>query len=104
RGRHDREQLGESWADAGTEHRRATAPARRLDPVAIGAEVVAGEERGVGDDVHAGAEDAFQLGDVVPHRVVDDAVRGEGEQRVDVVGGGDGQRRDPAQLAGLTTD
>ncbi len=43
---------------------------------------------GGGHDVHARRQDAHQLVDVDPHRVVDDAVGLQREQRVDVVGGG----------------
>ena len=39
-----------------------------------GAEAAAVDERGGADDVDAGLEDADQLVDVLPHRVVDDAV------------------------------
>ena len=49
-------------------------------------------------------EDAHQLVGVRPHRVVDDAVRRQGEQRVDVVGGDDPQRVDAAQLADVAAD
>ena len=45
-----------------------------------------------------------QLVDVDPHRVVDHAVRFEGEQRVDVVGGGDPERSDAHQVAGVAAD
>ncbi len=44
-------------------------------------------------------EDAHQLVDVDPHRVVDDDVGFQREQRVDVVGGGDAERLDAGQLA-----
>ena len=102
--RHDGQQLGEARADAGSEHRRAAAPARLEDPVAIGAQVVARDERRRRHDVHARRQDAHQLVDVEPHRVVDDAVRLQREQRVDVVGGGDAQRVDAAQLSDVAAD
>ena len=87
-----REQLGEAGVDAGAEHRRAAALARVDDAIAIGAEAAAVDERGRADDVDARFEDAHELVDVRPHRVVDDAVGLQREQRVDVVGGGDARR------------
>jgi hypothetical protein len=48
--------------------------------------------------------DAHQLVGVNPHRVVDDAVRFEREQRVDVVRCSDTQRRHPTQLANVAAD
>ena len=83
----------------GAEHRRAALLARLVDPVAAGAQVVAGDERRGGHHVHSRRQDAHELVDVDPHRVVDDAVRFERQQRVDVVGGGDAERFDPDQLA-----
>ena len=95
----DGQQLGEARADPGAEHRRAAALARLDDPVAAGAQVVSGDERRGGHDVDARRQDAHQLVDVEPHRVVDDAVGLQRQQRVDVVGGGDAERVDSAQLA-----
>ena len=63
------------------------------------AEVVPGDERRGRDDVHARRQDAHQLVDVDPHRVVDDAVGFQRQQRVHVVGGGDAERFDSDQLA-----
>ena len=57
------------------------------------------DELGRGDDVDAGAENADQYVDVGEHRVVDDAVRLQGQQRVGVVGGCHAQRFDAAELA-----
>ena len=62
-------------------------------------EVVPGDERRGRHDVHARRQDAHEFVDVDPHRVVDDAVRFQREQRVDVVGGRDAQRLDAAQFA-----
>ena len=56
-------------------------------PVAAVAEVVAGDERRGRHDVHTRRQDAHQLVDVDPHRVVDDAVGFQRQQSVDVVGG-----------------
>jgi hypothetical protein len=98
RGRHDRQQFGEAGAHAGAEHRRTAGPARLEDALAALAEVVAGDKRCRGDDIHAGRQDADQLVDVVPHRVVDHAVGFERQQRVDVVGRGDAERLDPDEL------
>jgi len=55
--------------------------------VAAVAEVAPGDEGRGRDHVDAGGQDADQLVDVEPHRVVDHAVRFQGEQRVDVIGG-----------------
>ena len=104
RRRHDREQLREAGADAGAEHRRLALPARRFDAVATGTEVLPGDERGRRHDVHPGREDAHELVGVGPHRVVYDAVGLQREQRVDVVRGGDAQRRDAAELARIAAD
>ena len=86
--RDDRQQVGEPGTDTGTEHRRAALLARLFDPVATVAEVVAGDERRGRDDVHPRRQDFHQFVDVDPHRVVDDAVGFQRQQRVDVVGGG----------------
>ena len=85
-----------------TEH--AAALARRDDAVATVAERVAGDERGGRHDVDARLEDAHHLVDVGPLGVVDDAVGLEREQRVDVVGGEDPERLDPAQLTHVAPD
>ena len=58
----------------------------------------------VADDVDAGREDAHQLVDVEPHRVVDDAVGPQREQRVDVVGGRDADGLDADELADVLAD
>ena len=102
--RGDADELDEAGADAGAEHRRATPLAGVDDAVAIGAEAAAVDERRGADDVDAGLEDADELVDVGPHRVVDDAVGLQGEQRVDVVGRGDADRVDAAQLADVAPD
>jgi hypothetical protein len=60
-----------------------------------------GDERRRGHHVDAGRQDADQLVDVDPHRVVDNAIRLQREQGVDVVGGGHAQRCDADQLAGV---
>ena len=60
-----------------------------------------GDERRRGHHVDARRQNADQLVDVDPHRVVDNAIRLQREQGVDVVGGGDPQRRDADQLAGV---
>ena len=64
----------------------------------------AGDERRGGDDVDARLEDADQLVDVEPHRVVDDAVGLQREQRVDVVRRRDPDRLDAAELADVVPD
>ena len=51
-----------------------------------------------------GRQDAHQLADVEPHRVVDHAVGLQVEQRVDVVGGGHAQRLDATQLTDVAAD
>ena len=63
--------------------------------------VVPGDERRRRD---AGFQDAHQFVDVDPHRVVDDDVRLQRQQRVDVVGGGDAERLDTAELTDLAAD
>lgn len=50
-------------------------------------------------DVGAGLEDADHLVHVEPHRVVDDAIGLEGQQRVDVIRGREPDRRESAQFA-----
>ena len=55
-------------------------------------------------DVDAGLEDADELVGVGPHRVVDDAVGLQRQQGVDVVGGGDADGVDAAQLADVAAD
>jgi hypothetical protein len=102
--RHDGQQFGEAGADAGSEDRRAALLAGFDDPVAALAEVGSGDERRRRHHVDARRQDADQLVDVDPHGVVDHAVRLEGEQRVDVVGGGDAQRGYADQLAGVAAD
>ena len=91
-------------ADAGAEHGRAALLAGLGDPVAAVALVVAGDERRRRDDVHARRQDADEFVDVDPHRVVDDDVGLQGQQRVDVVGGRDAQRLDAAQFADVEAD
>jgi hypothetical protein len=71
------------------------------DPVAAVAQVSPGDERRRGHHVDAGRQDADQLVDVDPHRVVDNAIRLECKQGFDVVGGGDAQWRNADQLAGV---
>ena len=73
-------------------------------PVAALAQVVSGDEGRRGHHVDARGQDADQLVDVDPHRVVDHAVGFQGEQRVDVVGGRNAQRRDPDEFAGVAAD
>src|SRR5690606_38581413 len=85
---HDGEQLGEARADAGTEQRRAAALAGVGQLVAAVAEVASGDEGRRRNHVDARLQDPHKLVDVDPHRVVDDDVGLEGEQGVDVVGGG----------------
>ena len=58
-----------------------------------------GDERRGGDDVDPRLEDANKFVDVDPHRVIDDDVGLQGEQRVDVIGGLDAQRRDAGEFA-----
>ena len=99
RRRDDGQQLGESGADAGTEHRRAALLARLFDAVAPFAQVAAGDERRGRHHVHPRGKDAHQFVDVDPHRVVDDAVGLQRQQRVDVVGGFDAEWFDADQLA-----
>ena len=89
---------------AGPEDRRAALLAGLEDPVAAVAQVVPGDERRRRHHVDARGQDADQLVDVDPHRVVDHAVRFQREQRVDVIGGDDTQRCDAAQLAGVAAD
>ena len=98
------EQLGEARVDAGAEHRGTAPLAGAHETVAVGTEAPAVDERGGADHVDAGFEDADELVDVLPHRVVDDAVGPEREQRVDVVGRGDAHGVDPAQLADVAPD
>ena len=62
-----------------------------------------------GDDVLAGLEDAADVGQrlgrsQVARRRVTDGVRVEGEKVVDVVGGGDADRIEPGQRAGVDAD
>ncbi len=95
----DADEVDKAGADTAAEHRRTTARARVDDALTIVAQRVAIDERGGADDVHTGLEDADELVDVGPHRVVDDAVGPEREEGVDVVRRGDTDGIDPAQLA-----
>ena len=79
-------------------------PARLGDAVPAGTLVVSGDERRRRNHVDARRQDAHQLVDVDPHRVVDHAIRLQREQRVDVIGGGDTERFDAAQLADIAAD
>ena len=103
-GGNDGQQLGEAGADARAEHGRAAELAGLDDAVAIGAQVVPGDERGGRHHVHARRQDAHQLVDVHPHRGVDDAVRFQRQQRVDVARGCQAQLVDAAQLAHIAAD
>ncbi len=98
------EHVGEPRVDAAPEDRRAPVLARVDDAGAPVAERVAGDERRGAHDVDARLEDPHHLVDVGPLRVVDDAVGPQREQRVDVVGGEDPERFDPAQLADVAPD
>ena len=102
--RHDRQELDEPGADAGPEHRGPAPLAGGGDPVTVAAQRVAGDEGRGADDVDAGFEDAHELVDVPPHGVVHDAVGFQGQQGVDVVGGGHAHRVDAAQLADVSSD
>ena len=101
--RDDGQQVCEPGADAGTEHRRTALLARLLDAVAVGTQVLPGDERGGRHDVHTRRQDAHQLVDVLPHRVVDDAVGFERQQRIHVVRRRDAERLDADQLADVDT-
>ena len=101
---HHRQQLGPTGVDARAEDRRAAALARLREPPATVPLTVTGDERGGAHEVGAGLEDARHLVDVHPHRVVDHAVRLQREQRVDVVGGGDADRVESAELAHVRAD
>ena len=101
---HDGQLVDVAGADPGAEHRRAAPRARLGDLVAAVALVVAGDERRRRDDVDARRQDADELVDVDPHRVVDDDVGLQGQQGVDVVGGGDAERFDAAQFADVAAD
>ena len=103
-GDHDAEQLGEPGIDPRAEERRAASLARLDQSLAIRAQPPAVDERRRGDDVDAGFEDPHELVDRRPHGVVDDAVRAQREQRVDVVGGGHAQRIQAAQLTDVASD
>ena len=98
-GQRDGDELDVARADAAAEHRAAALRAGVEDPLApvVGVRLAVDEGRR-GDDVDAGLEDADHLVHVEPHRVVDDAVGLEGEQRVDVVRGREPDRRQSAQL------
>ena len=69
-------------------------PGLTPEPNAVAAltQVVSGDEGRRGHHVDAGGQDADQLFDVDPHRVVDHAVRFQSEQLVDIVGGSHPQR------------
>ncbi len=68
------------------------------------AQAVAVDELGGGDDVDARAENADQDVHIGEHRVVDDAVRPQREQRVDIVRGCHTQRFDTAEFADVLAD
>ncbi len=101
--RHDGQQLGEARTHAGPEHRRTALLAGLEDAVAAGAQVVPGDERRRRHHIHACGKDPDQLVDVDPHRVVDHAVGFEGQQFLDVVGGGHPEWLDADQFAGIAT-
>ena len=103
-GEHDAQQLGPPRADPRAEERRAASLARLDQSLAIRAQPPAVDERRRGDDVDTGFEDPHELVDRRPHRVVDDAVGAQREQRVDVVGGGHAQRIQATQLTDVASD
>jgi hypothetical protein len=100
----DADQLDEAGADARPEHRRPAALAGPHDAIAVGARGTPVDERGRADDVDAGLEDAYDLVGVGPHRVVDDAVGLQREEEIDVIGGGDADRVDAAELTDVAAD
>jgi len=73
-----------------------------FDAVAALAEVVPGDEGRGRHDVHARLENAGQLVDVDPHRLVGHDVWLQREQRVYVIGGCYPERFDACQLADVT--
>ena len=99
-GQGDGDEFDVARADATPEHRAAALRAGVEEPLApvVGVRPTVDEGRR-GDDVGAGLENADHLVHVEPHRVVDDAVGIEGEQRVDVVRGREPNGGKSAQLA-----
>ena len=100
----DGERVDEARIDAAAEHRAPTASARVFDRVSTVTERVTGDERRGRHDVDARFEDAHHLVDIGPLGVVHDAVGLERQQRVDVVGGEDAERLDPAELTDVAPD
>lgn len=75
-----------------------------VDPATAVAEVVSGNERGRRHHVGAGRQDPDELIDVDPHGVVDDTVRFQREQRVDIIGSRHADRRDAGEVTGVAAD
>jgi hypothetical protein len=84
-------------ADAGAEHRRPASLACFSDLVTALTLVVPGDEGRRRDHVDACRQDAHEFIDIDPHRVVDDDIRFQREQRLGVVGGRDAHRFDAAR-------
>ena len=93
------DELDVARAHAAAEHRAAALRAGIEDPLpsVVGIRLAVDEGRR-GHDVGAGLEDADHLVHVEPHRVVDDAIGLEGQQRVDVIRRREPDGREAAQL------
>ena len=74
------------------------------DAIAVLTQLVSGNEFRCGHHVDAGIENANQFVDVGEHRVVDDAVRLERKQCVDIIGGLHPQGLDATELAYIAAD
>ena len=91
--------------DAAGVQGRAAADGRVADALGrLVAVAVPGEHVHGGDDVGARLEDPLEVVEVRPVGHVRDAVRLQRQQRLDVVGGRDPERLDPAQLAHVAPD
>ncbi|CAB4926939.1 unannotated protein [freshwater metagenome] len=103
-GTHDAEKIGESGVHPGSEDGTSAAFACVLDPLTICSECMASDEAGGCGDVDAGLQDADHVIDIGPFRVVDDTIRPQGQQCVDVIRGDHPDWVNTAQLADIAPD
>ena len=104
-GRDEREQVRKSGIHPASEHRSPALLTGTLDPLSLVlGQGMTGNEARRRRDVDPRLEEAHQLVGVRPLRVVADAVRLEGDQRLDVIRREDARGCDTGQLAGVATD
>src|SRR5579875_1778151 len=86
-GRHDGQELGETRVDAAAEDGRSAQLTCLGEAIPACTQTVTGDKARCPHNIDACAEDTDQFMDVRKHRVVDDTVRLQGEQCLNVIGG-----------------